>query len=342
MSTPIVSLIIPHFNHKHCLPVLLSSIEQQSLRHIEILVVDDCSEESCADVVEAFARNGLNIRLLQHTTQQFTKNTRLTGLRAAQAPIIAFADADDTLEGENTLEQHVDSFIATSADMLHFNTMLSFANGDPGKIYTWAQPYANKLEGDKVFSAYMDYDMRAHVLWNKLYSRQLFLDLIPALEKGNVHRYDEDFYLSSFLFSRAKRYRSSKLVGYNHLWEDKTVKKSPGRLITNQVMLDEFIPYLRGQSYPEPVIRRFTRLLHEKMQLHMHRIHRGLSSSQHSAAFKEFIHTSMGSSPESFLSIYMHNEVYRSECFPYKAERVLRGLRNKLQRMRLSLLRQLE
>ncbi len=65
-SIPLLSIIIPHYNMPHVLSTLLDSILIQSLKSLEIIVVDDGSCDSCKDVIEAYQGKNIEVRLIEH------------------------------------------------------------------------------------------------------------------------------------------------------------------------------------------------------------------------------------------------------------------------------------
>ena len=98
-NTPAVSVIIPMFNAEKYVGQCLESILAQTFTDFEVIVVDDCSTDSSAAIVESFASKfGGRLALLQ-----LDRNTgsgavpRNTGLKFARGEYIFFADADDLL-----------------------------------------------------------------------------------------------------------------------------------------------------------------------------------------------------------------------------------------------------
>jgi hypothetical protein len=89
----------------HTLPRLLDSILVQSFKDLEVLLVDDCSDEPCGPVVQTYRGKGLEIVLLEHGERIYTMQARLTGIAAARGKIIGFADADDILWGKEELKK---------------------------------------------------------------------------------------------------------------------------------------------------------------------------------------------------------------------------------------------
>lgn len=87
-----VSVIIPTYNHAHYLPQAIQSVLAQTYPHWELIVVDDGSTDSTAEVVGCFADG--RIRCI-HQPNQGLASARNTGIHAAQGAYFAFLDADD-------------------------------------------------------------------------------------------------------------------------------------------------------------------------------------------------------------------------------------------------------
>ena len=93
MTTPVVSVILPTKNRTSLLPVSAGSVLNQSHRDLELIVVDDGSEE---DVTAAVA--GLNdprARCVRREKSGGPAAARNTGLEHATGRYLAFQDSDD-------------------------------------------------------------------------------------------------------------------------------------------------------------------------------------------------------------------------------------------------------
>jgi glycosyltransferase involved in cell wall biosynthesis len=101
---PRVSVIIPHFNMPDALARCLASVVGQALDGaIEMIVVDNGSREMPADVVARFP----GVQLLSEPTPG-PGPARNSGVKAAQAPVLAFIDAD-CRAGDGWLKAAVDA-----------------------------------------------------------------------------------------------------------------------------------------------------------------------------------------------------------------------------------------
>jgi len=90
-SAPLVSCIIPVFNGERFIREALDSILTQTYRRLEVIVVDDGSNDGTAAIVQ---RYGTQVRYLyqQNGGPPVARNT---GLRSARGELIAFLDCDD-------------------------------------------------------------------------------------------------------------------------------------------------------------------------------------------------------------------------------------------------------
>ena len=54
---PDVSIIMTMYNQAHCIHKGIRSVQNQSLKNIEIIIVDDCSQDNGTDVIKEFQKN---------------------------------------------------------------------------------------------------------------------------------------------------------------------------------------------------------------------------------------------------------------------------------------------
>jgi len=91
-----VSVIIPAYNCSQCLPRAIRSITDQTLKSVEIIVVDDGSSDDPAKAIKD--ATGERVRLVVHETNRGPAAARNTGIRLAKGTYVAFLDADDWWE----------------------------------------------------------------------------------------------------------------------------------------------------------------------------------------------------------------------------------------------------
>jgi glycosyltransferase involved in cell wall biosynthesis len=90
---PLVSVVIPSYNHAHFLPRALQSVQRQSWTNWEVLVVDNHSTDNTDEVMQAWL--GESVRLLKTHNNGVIAVSRNMGVLEARGEWIAFLDSDD-------------------------------------------------------------------------------------------------------------------------------------------------------------------------------------------------------------------------------------------------------
>ena len=94
MATVRASVIIPARNADRTIGAAIRSVLSQTLRDLEIIVVDDGSDDSTCAVVQAF--DDPRITLLRHERSRGVSAARNTAIQVAKGAWLAPLDADDT------------------------------------------------------------------------------------------------------------------------------------------------------------------------------------------------------------------------------------------------------
>jgi glycosyltransferase involved in cell wall biosynthesis len=97
-----VTVLIGAYNNADTLPRAIESILSQTMRDLELVVVDDGSEDATAEVVGVVGDERLRYLRLEHVGIARSLNA---GLREARSPVVAIQDADDYSEPERLERQ---------------------------------------------------------------------------------------------------------------------------------------------------------------------------------------------------------------------------------------------
>lgn len=90
---PLVSIIIPTYNHAHLIDRALQSVLCQTYTHWEALVVDNHSRDNTDAVIKSFGDP--RIHLLKIHNNGVIAESRNLGMRKARGEFVAFLDSDD-------------------------------------------------------------------------------------------------------------------------------------------------------------------------------------------------------------------------------------------------------
>jgi glycosyltransferase involved in cell wall biosynthesis len=93
--TPLISIVTPARNMAQFIAETLTSALNQSVRDIEVIVVDDGSTDGTAKIVEGFGDP--RIQLIRNPSGTGVSSARNKAMAAATAPYLLFLDADDVL-----------------------------------------------------------------------------------------------------------------------------------------------------------------------------------------------------------------------------------------------------
>ncbi len=93
-SNDSVAVVIPAHNAAQWIGQTLASVQNQTYRSLEIIVVDDGSTDATRDVIQAHAHADDRIRTIEQPNGGVAR-ARNAGWRAATSQFVAFIDADD-------------------------------------------------------------------------------------------------------------------------------------------------------------------------------------------------------------------------------------------------------
>lgn len=106
LDTPLVSAIITTYNRPELLRRAIKSVIDQSYSHLELVVVDDCSDESPEAVIEDVSSDRFeNVVFCRHEENRGVSAARNTGIEASHGELLAFLDDDDIWDEKKIHEQ---------------------------------------------------------------------------------------------------------------------------------------------------------------------------------------------------------------------------------------------
>jgi len=95
MNPPSLSVIVPNYNHGHCLPTCVRALVNQSVQPLEIIIIDDGSTDNSVEVIKELARAHSIIRFYQNEKNLGVSPTLNRGIDLAQGDYLFFPGADD-------------------------------------------------------------------------------------------------------------------------------------------------------------------------------------------------------------------------------------------------------
>jgi len=93
LDTPLVSVVIPTYNHADFLRKCLKSVVDQTFSTWEVIVINNFSKDNTIEIVKSF--DDPRIHLLNFKNNGIIAASRNEGIRHAKGKFIAFLDSDD-------------------------------------------------------------------------------------------------------------------------------------------------------------------------------------------------------------------------------------------------------
>jgi len=113
MSLPLVSVIIPTHDRAYMLEKSLRSVMSQSYENIEVIVVDDYSNDNTFELVESLRREDKRIKPVRNKKHLGLPRSRNIGLLHSHGDLIFFSE-DDLILSENMIETLVNTYLKLS------------------------------------------------------------------------------------------------------------------------------------------------------------------------------------------------------------------------------------
>ena len=114
MDKPILSIIVPVYNVEKFIKECIESLIKQSLKSVEIIVVDDGSLDNSINIVNSFSCEKIKVI---HKENGGLSSARNAGIKVATGKYIAFVDSDDFISSSTAYEDIVNLLEKNNGDI---------------------------------------------------------------------------------------------------------------------------------------------------------------------------------------------------------------------------------
>ena len=183
-----VSVITPVYNTEDYFDKMINSVKNQTLKNIEVIVVNDCSPGNIEAMISEYMQQDSRIMYYKTPKNIGAGGARNLGLKYAKGEYVMFCDSDDWLD-LRTLEAMYIAAQRENADIVNCSFYRDYNNGEEAWDCFYDMDYV--VDGEtalKMLAHQYDYGVELCVSSsNKIYRHQLIED-IPFME--NVY-YEE-------------------------------------------------------------------------------------------------------------------------------------------------------
>ena len=231
-TNPKISIIIPMYNEEKNLLGIIRSIQNQSLQEIEIVCVNDNSNDKTLSMLKDFQTEDPRITIITNKKNRGVIYNRIYGALKSKGEYVTFVDADDSLANIHILEKAYN--VATKEHgikigIVHYQTCGSEKNekGEYGPFYLFytfnPTNFNNVIYQPEIGDNYMQ--KKKHVtgsglVFDKIYSKEVIKKVSeyigPEVWNQNLVFVD-DFLLAYATMKKTDSIVNIDEVGYYHL-----------------------------------------------------------------------------------------------------------------------------
>ena len=209
----LISVIIPIFNSEKYLKRCIDSILKQTYNNLEILLIDDGSTDTSKKICEEYTKLDDRVKVFSNKNLGAAR-ARLYGLKLSTGEYISFVDSDDFLEN-NFYEYLINLInISSDVDIACIQCFDSLEQVEKEKKCI--------LEDEKIFEDYFCQPNIRSCLWNKLYSKEVFKNIVIP---DDIKNYGEDVWFIFNALGNSKKVIYSNIQLYHYTINDDSLSR---------------------------------------------------------------------------------------------------------------------
>ena len=216
---PKVSVIVPIYNVEKYLEKCLDSLVNQTLKDIEIILVNDGSTDNSGQIAKKYANKYKDKIIYLEKENGGLSDARNYGLEYAKGDYISFVDSDDYIS--KNLYSELVKYMEKDYDMIKFGILIVDLKNNK-IIENKSQQFENKT-GEEAFDILYKTDKMTEIAWGYLYKASFWKENNFKFTKDMYH---EDFGLIPLVILKAKKVASTNILGYYYVQSDKSITRN--------------------------------------------------------------------------------------------------------------------
>ena len=213
-NIPKISIFLPIYNKEKYIKRSIESIQSQTLKEIEIIAINDCSNDTSLKILEEIAKNDLRIKIINNDKNYGLLYSRAIGILNSKGEYILNLDPDDEFEGPNNLEYLYKNAKKFKTDIISFGALFKYNDQFTIKCSNFHSIYRQPKLFQSAFNS--TNNLNDYLIWNKLIKKELYL-YVYEIFKSKIYKekwnYHEDNIWSILVNKYAKSMRCvNKLI----------------------------------------------------------------------------------------------------------------------------------
>ena len=204
---PKISVFLPIYNQENYIKRCISSIQNQNLKSIEIIAINDYSNDETLNILKDYAKDDNRIKIVNNDKNHGLLYSRAMGILNSSGEYIMNIDPDDELKGNDSLAFLYNQTIISNADIITFDIY----NERTKKIIKCSnKDIIQRQPGlfESIFNK--KNEIKDYLIWNKLIRREIFIKAYEFF-KEEIYNYKWNYFEDDIWNILVNRYAKSKL-----------------------------------------------------------------------------------------------------------------------------------
>ena len=255
-----VSVVVPIYKVENYLSNCIESLLGQTLKDIEIILVDDGSPDNCPSICDEYAAKDRRIKVI-HKPNGGVSAARNAGLKVATGEYIIFCDSDDWMD-LNAFEVLYESATANGSDIVIGDVYLVYGDGEKKyvKFYkdsftTVDRSYITELIKADIYRTYCPMPPAEGAAfgyggpWNKLVKREFLIKNGIKFDLRVKGIFDDILYTANILSAAKKVTYVQKPVYYYRIINTSITRTfKPNIVEINSAIFNSWEEFFASQS----------------------------------------------------------------------------------------------
>ena len=171
----LISIVVPIYNCEKYLERCIGSLINQTYTNIEIILINDGSEDKSKEVCEKFAETDDRIKII-NIENGGVSNARNIGIKCAKGKYIGFIDADDWIEYD-MYEKMYNNMINNNANFSICEKIREEENEKNNNIHIIKDNIKILEKGEAINKSFEDCDKSyGGYVFNKLFNKEFIIE----------------------------------------------------------------------------------------------------------------------------------------------------------------------
>lgn len=206
MHKPLISILLAAYNEENCISKAIESIQSQSFKYWELIIIDDCSSDKTENIIKDFSKFDNRIKLIANKNNIGLAASLNIGLKKAKTNFIARADADDTYQPDRLQKQY--DFLIKNKHIDIVGTGAWLLNKKGEKIKCVSLPETNEILKNLPF-------LKTIFFHSSILARKNFFIKVGDYNESFLRSQDKELWLRGYKYGCIYANLKEPLIKYN-------------------------------------------------------------------------------------------------------------------------------